>query len=158
MHIAIEIADTNQTSGLSFEQSLMDGQQYISDNSGKFSPIIASDTDDSPLKFSPSALEDDIMAYVPRAFKLQPNFPNPFNPSTTLRIEVPVKTKQLQLIVYDVLGKQVAVLFTGQVNAGTYKYVWNGRDRSGRALPTGVYFAVLKTPRFSQTIKMMLVK
>ncbi len=158
IHVAIEIADTNQTSGLSFEQSLMVGQQYFSDNSTKFSPIVASDTDDSPLKYSPSALEDDISVNVPRAFKLQPNFPNPFNPSTTLRIEVPFKTNNVQLVVYDVLGKKVATLFSGEVNMGTYKYVWNGHDQSGRALPTGVYFAVLKAPDFSQTIKMMLVK
>jgi len=45
----MEIADQNQTAGLSFEQSLMDGQQYESDNTTKYSPVIASDTDDSPL-------------------------------------------------------------------------------------------------------------
>lgn len=158
IHVAIEIADTNQTSGLSFEQSLMVGQQYYSDNSTKFSPIVASDTDDSPLKYSASALEEEFAAHAPRAFKLQPNFPNPFNPSTTLRIEVPVKSNNVQLVVYDVLGRKVATLFSGAINRGTYKYVWNGHNQHGNALPTGVYFAVLKAPQFRQTIKMMLVK
>ena len=158
IHVAIEIADTTQTSGLSFEQSLMVGQQYFSDNSTKFSPITAEDTDDSPLKYSPSALEEDVIANIPGTFKLEPNFPNPFNPSTTLRINVPARSNNVKLIVYDVLGRQVAALFSGTLNRGSYKYVWNGHDQSGRALPSGVYFAVLKAPQFSQTIKMMLVK
>jgi len=55
LHIKIEISDQSQTAGLSFEQSLMDGQEYESDNSTKYSPVVASDTDDSSLPVELSA-------------------------------------------------------------------------------------------------------
>lgn len=155
LHVKIEIADINQNAGLSFESSLMNGQQYYSDNATKYSPVTATDTDDSSL--NPLALEE-ITSDIPTHFQLKPNFPNPFNPSTMLEFAVPRFSEKVELTVYDVLGRQIAILYAGNVPAGVYRQSWDGRNTLGQSMPTGVYFAVLKTSGFSQTIKMMLVK
>lgn len=158
LHIKIEIADSTQTAGLSFQQSLMAGQQFESDNSAIYSPVVASDTDDSQLRYTASAIEEITGKGVPQRYALKPNYPNPFNPSTTLYFETPKFTRNLELAVYDVLGRKVATLFRGDLNAGRFNYQWNGTNSSGFTMPTGVYFAVLKAADFRQTIKMMLIK
>lgn len=157
LHVKIEIADENQTAGLSFQPDLMTNEQYEYDNATQYSPVTASDTDNSALN-GPSAIEPLSTNAIPDKFDLKPNFPNPFNPSTTLQFDVPEATANVELAVYDVLGKKVAVLFSGSVNPGSYKYLWNGRNDYGRALGTGVYFATFKSARYSKTIKMMLIK
>ncbi len=156
VHVKIEIADVNQTAGLSFEQPLMVGQECESDNSAVYSPVVASDTENSSL--NPSAIETIAGNGIPDKFALEPNFPNPFNPSTTLRFDVPEQTSNLELIVYDVLGRKVAVLFKGSIQPGTFKFNWNGKNATGATMPTGIYFATLRAGTFHQTIKMMLVK
>ncbi len=92
------------------------------------------------------------------AFKLYANYPNPFNPSTTLRFDVPQAVENLELTVYDILGKKVNTLHNGSVVAGQFSAQWNGVNQNNLAVPSGVYFAVLKTRNFSQSIKMMLLK
>ncbi|NOX90155.1 MAG: T9SS type A sorting domain-containing protein [Calditrichaeota bacterium] len=157
LHIAIEIMDSTQTAGLSFEQTLMEGQQYKSDNATKYSPIVATDTDDSPLKTNPSDITRDGQ-FLPDKFQLYNNFPNPFNPSTTLKFDLPKSTANVQLVIYDILGRRIATLFSGDLTAGRYSYLWNGRNQFGNAVPSGVYFATFKAGNYSRTIKMMLVK
>ncbi|WP_456407791.1 FlgD immunoglobulin-like domain containing protein [Caldithrix abyssi] len=157
LHIKIEIADSNQTAGISFEEALMVGQQYQSDNSTKYSPVVATDTDDSPLDDTPSAVEQNGQV-VPDRFYLYSNYPNPFNPSTTLKFDLPQNVQNVRLVIYDILGRQVAVLYSGSLMAGRYTYIWNGQNQFGAPMPTGVYFASFKADNYSKTIKMMLVK
>ncbi len=157
LHIKMEIADSNQTSGLSFEQSLMEGQQYQSDNSTKYAPVIATDTDDSPLDDTPSAIDKNNRS-IPEKFFLYNNYPNPFNPSTTLKFDLPQNVQTVKLVIYDILGRQVAVLYSGRLNAGRYTYTWDGKNQFGQNMPSGIYFARFKTDSYSRTIKMMLVK
>ena len=156
LHVKLEIVDINETAGLSFEQPLMVGQEYESDNVAKYSPIIASDTENSSL--NPSALEPISGTGLPEKFALKQNFPNPFNPTTTLEFEVPEITQDLQLTVFDVLGRKVVSLYRGDVQPGVFNYQWNGKDAAGNDMLTGVYFAILKAAQFSHTIKMMLIK
>ena len=156
IHIKLEIADINETAGLSFEQPLMVGQEYESDNVAKYSPVTASDTENSSL--DPSALEPVSGTGLPEKFALKQNFPTPFNPSTMLQFEIPEITQNLQLTVFDVLGRKVVSLYQGDIQPGVFHYQWNGKDAAGNDMPTGVYFAILKAPQFSQTIKMMLIK
>lgn len=78
-------------------------------------------------------------AGTPAKFTLQANYPNPFNPSTTIRYQLPVNsTATLQ--VYDVLGKEVRTLVRGFLPAGHHVTVWDGRDDSGGIVASGVYF------------------
>jgi len=102
------------------------------------------------------------MRSLPRSFALEKNYPNPFNPSTTITYSVPSSAgaafHQVALEVFDLRGRRVAVLASGAHEPGTYSVVWQGRDESGRPLPSGVYFSRLRSGSFSQTRKMVLVK
>ncbi|MBE2217144.1 MAG: T9SS type A sorting domain-containing protein [Ignavibacteria bacterium] len=89
---------------------------------------------------------------VPKEFSLSQNFPNPFNPSTNIRFEIAV-TKSVELRVYDSQGKEIAQLYNGQLQPGTYEINWNGLN-----FPSGVYFYRLNAGAFSETKKMVLIK
>lgn len=89
---------------------------------------------------------------VPRQFRLAQNYPNPFNPSTIIKFELP-KTSQVSLTVYDVLGRQVAVLVNERREAGVYEVKFDG---SG--LSSGVYFYRLTAGSFVQTHKLLLMR
>jgi hypothetical protein len=88
----------------------------------------------------------------PVTFALQPAVPNPFNPETVLRVQLP-ETAMASLKVYDLAGHQVAVLMDGLAEAGTRELRFQG-DK----LPAGVYFAVLQAGGVQDTQKLLLVK
>jgi len=94
----------------------------------------------------------------PAAYTLGANYPNPFNPSTTIEYALPEQAR-LELAVYDVLGRRIRVLVRrGDHPSGFYAVAWDGRDAAGRPVGNGVYFYRLSTPAFQQTGKMLLVK
>ena len=95
---------------------------------------------------------------IPKRFELFPNFPNPFNPATTIRYGLP-EASEVSLIVYDVLGRRVAVLARyEEQTAGYHAVIWDGRDAAGRQVASGVYFARMRAGHFVQTQRMILVK
>jgi hypothetical protein len=89
---------------------------------------------------------------IPGRYELSQNYPNPFNPSTTIDFTIP-RTSHVLLKVYDINGKAVGTLFSGEVNAGQYSVKWNADKYS-----SGIYFYTIETPDFTQTKKMMLLK
>ena len=91
---------------------------------------------------------------IPVDFKLYQNYPNPFNPSTVISYRLSVISK-VSLKVYDLLGREIAILVNEYQNAGTYNLKLNTQNYS---LPSGVYFYRLQTGEFSQTKKMVLMK
>ena len=91
-------------------------------------------------------------ASTPQTFRLDQNFPNPFNLVTVLRGEWPV-ANQVKLVVCDVLGREVATLVDGYYAAGRYDFTFDARG-----LPSGVYFYHLKAGPFTATRKMVLAK
>ncbi len=88
---------------------------------------------------------------------LNPNFPNPFNPETTISFDMP-KAGNARLDIYNVKGQLVKTLFDGTAPYGKTSKVWNGTDNSGNAVTSGVYFYRLSTDNHSETRKMMLMK
>lgn len=94
---------------------------------------------------------------LPTEFELSQNFPNPFNPSTTIKYSIPneetLHAMPVQLKVYDVLGKEITTLVNEEKEAGTYTIEFNAKN-----LPSGMYFYRLETSNFVRTIKMSLVK
>jgi len=92
------------------------------------------------------------VAEVPREYALTQNYPNPFNPQTTIGFALP-QAAEVRLVVYDMLGREVARLLEGSVAAGRHEVVF---DASG--LPTGVYLYCLQADGFVQTRRMLLVK
>jgi len=75
---------------------------------------------------------------APSAFKIHPPCPNPFNPSTAIRYEVPFEC-HVRLVVYDILGREIVVLRNGIVSAGIHNIVWNGTGKNGMNVSSGVY-------------------
>jgi hypothetical protein len=96
-------------------------------------------------------------AALPGVFTLLPNFPNPFNPSTTIRYELQEKT-DVHLAVYNLQGQQIQILTAGSQSAGSHQAMWNGRDENGRDMAAGVYICQLRANDRIQQTKMILVR
>jgi hypothetical protein len=94
---------------------------------------------------------------LPLATRLYPCRPNPFNPRTTLSFDLH-RPGRVDLSVFDARGRRVAHLVGGSRAAGAHVAVWNGCDDTGRAVPSGVYFAKLVTETVRQTGRMLLLK
>jgi hypothetical protein len=98
---------------------------------------------------------------IPKAFKLHQNFPNPFNPTTTIAFDLPISS-EIILTIHDILGRRVRVLYSGRLNAGSHSLVWDAKDQNGISLSTGVYvyrIAINNTNgSYSNAKKMLLVK
>jgi FlgD Ig-like domain len=94
---------------------------------------------------------------IPSNFELGQNYPNPFNPSTTVRIALPQKSP-ISLVVYDVLGREVARLFDGELSYGTHTFHFDGHSANGSPIASGVYFVRMDAAGFSSTRKMVMVK
>jgi len=94
---------------------------------------------------------------LPAAVSLEGNYPNPFNPGTTLQFALP-EGAPVSLVIYDLVGREVARLVDGFMEAGRHEVFWNGRTASGSAAPTGVYLARLVTPGYTRTLKMVMLK
>ncbi len=88
---------------------------------------------------------------------LHPNHPNPFNPATTIRYEIPSRG-HVRLAVYDVRGRHVRTLVDATRDAGAGTAFWDGRDAGGASVATGVYVYRIETPDGSQARKMVLLK
>lgn len=88
----------------------------------------------------------------PTKLELSPAYPNPFNPSTEIQYDLP-KAEHISLRVFDLLGREVAVLKDGFVEAGSHRVMFDGSN-----LASGIYFARLNAGSFSQTKKLMLLK
>jgi hypothetical protein len=94
---------------------------------------------------------------VPSSFALFQNHPNPFNPVTQIRVDLP-KSCEVSLVIYDVLGREIVQLMTGEQAAGQYRVRWDGRDRYGRKVTSGVYFYRIEVGEFVAVRKMLLVR
>jgi len=268
IHVKIEIADPSENSGLSFEQSLMVGQQYEDQGNPQFpnplyiySPVIASDTYDSPLPVELTSfvatfsergarliwktkseidnlgfevwrsteendkyhllssyehnpdleghgttpiqhkyifLDDQVVneqtywyklyavdysgnrtehgpvsvtadfgsltlisPNFPENYHLYQNFPNPFNPSTTIQFDIPNlkgETLNAALIVYNTLGQKVRNLYSGEMSSGSYQIQWDGKNENGVRVPNGVYLYRIQTEDFVKTKKMIVMR
>ncbi|MFH1862705.1 MAG: T9SS type A sorting domain-containing protein [bacterium] len=94
--------------------------------------------------------------FIPLSFSLYPGFPNPFNPSTILRFDLP-QAAQVKLEVFDVNGRMVGAIHELPLRqwypAGTHEILFDGSD-----LPSGIYFAKLAAGDFSQVQKLVLLK
>lgn len=95
-------------------------------------------------------------AAPPAVFALHPNFPNPFNPQTSIRFDLP-QAARVNLRVFNTLGQEVAVLAEQVYPAGTHHVVWDGRTHGGDAA-SGLYFCHIQAGSFSSTRKLVLMR
>ncbi len=108
------------------------------------------------IDLTPTDVEHDD-ENIPKVFALEQNYPNPFNPSTTIKYEIPGQARNdnvhVQLRVYDILGREVAVLVNGQRKPGYYEVNWNANNNS-----SGVYFCRIRAGGFVDVKKMILLR
>ncbi|MCB1048942.1 MAG: T9SS type A sorting domain-containing protein, partial [Calditrichaeota bacterium] len=107
---------------------------------------------------------DDGGEGLPTAFALEGNYPNPFNPSTTIRYALP-EAARVTITLYNAAGQRVRTLVEGRQSAGFRQVVWDGRDERGESVSSGVYLYRMTArngtetgPGFTATAKMVLLK
>ncbi len=123
--------------------------------------IITSDDPDNPLLniqlmgSATTVSNNDIVNPVITA--LIGNYPNPFNPNTNISFSL--KSQEfVNLEIYNILGQRVKNLVSSTMNPGIHTVYWNGKDNSGRAVASGVYFYKMQAGKYSSTKKMILMK
>lgn len=94
---------------------------------------------------------------VPNEFSLQQNYPNPFNPSTKIKFQV-ASSKFVKLVVYDILGKEIATLVNENLKAGLYEVPFSISQFSENQIPSGIYYYRLTAGDFNETKSMVLIK
>lgn len=107
--------------------------------------------------FSGSASGSSPSISADRNVVIAGNYPNPFNPSTTISFAVR-QASFVTLHVYDIAGRLVKVLNTGELGEGTHSFQWNGTNAAGMPVASGTYFVKLQTPAGVMTHKMLLSK
>ncbi len=106
----------------------------------------------------PVSIEDrDGDGTIPLVFALQQNYPNPFNPTTNIDFSIP-KLQDVELAVYDILGRRVKTLISRKLSPGTYSITWDGTNIFGTRAASGMYFYRLDGENKSVTRKMLLMK
>ena len=93
----------------------------------------------------------------PKEFCLHPNYPNPFNPVTTISYDLP-QDVYVELTVYNMLGEKVTTLVKGNQPAGYYNVEWDGRNSQGRIVSSGMYFLRISAGSYCKTNKMVFVR
>jgi len=104
-----------------------------------------------------TALSTEETPITAEAFKLHPAYPNPFNPSTTISFDLREYTN-VALKILDLRGREVVTLLTAIQDAGTYSLQWDGSDRFGSLVSTGVYFAQLQVGMEIETTKLLYLR
>jgi len=95
---------------------------------------------------------------LPTVYSLAQNFPNPFNPTTTIRYDVPAPGGLVRIVVYNVKGQRVTTLVDSHELPGYHKVTWDGTNRTGNNVASGVYFIQMKAGGFVKTKKLLLLK
>lgn len=105
----------------------------------------------------PGVKVDERDAGLPEAYKLAQNFPNPFNPSTTITYEI-ATSEHVKLVVYNIIGQKIRTLVNNVENAGPHTVVWDGRMDNGNPVPSGMYVYRLETSVGSIAKTAVLIK
>ena len=97
------------------------------------------------------------LSALPPAFRLEQNFPNPFNTETTIAFSLP-ESSYVNLTVYNATGQPVQTLVAGRLRAGVHRTAWDGKDMKGREMASGRYVARMVAEGFRKEIGMVLLK
>jgi hypothetical protein len=95
---------------------------------------------------------------LPTAFAMYQNAPNPFNPVTTIRYDVPAGGGEVSILIYDVVGRLVRTLVSGPQVPGRKTVTWQGRDNRGQRVSSGVYFCRMRAAGYERTMKMTITE
>jgi hypothetical protein len=103
-------------------------------------------------------LSSVIKGLIPNQFKLFPAYPNPFNSSTTIRYDIPIKTS-VDIFVIDLLGRKVKTLISeSSVEVGSHQVKWRGFDDKGNLVPSGIYLIQFVSQDYTHQYKTVMIK
>ena len=94
---------------------------------------------------------------IPKKFALYDNFPNPFNPTTQIAVDLP-EAASTKITVWNIMGQKVATLYSGNLSAGQHIVNFDGRDQNGKQLTSGMYFYRVTAGKYNAIKKMTLLK
>ena len=94
---------------------------------------------------------------IPANFVLKNNYPNPFNPTTTIEFSLH-RTQNVKFAIYNIMGQRIKTLVDRKYSAGNYKIQWNGTNNLGNKISSGVYLGRMESGDFVKTIKLILLK
>ncbi len=94
---------------------------------------------------------------IPDGFYVYQNFPNPFNPATTIRYSIP-EASFVTISIYDITGNLIAAIVNKEQSRGDYETIWNGKNNEGVQVVSGVYFYRVQAGRFNELHKMVLLR
>ena len=94
---------------------------------------------------------------IPGSYALHQNYPNPFNATTRIKYDLP-RASRVSIVVFNILGQRVTTLVDGKQPAGYHEVVWDGRNKEGNTVASGVYFYRIDTEGFESSKKMVLLK
>ena len=126
--------------------------QVLADDSFPFEKLAGDNTPSHNLGWSLLGWDEPMIQTTPTEFSLQPNHPNPFNPTTTISFTLP-QASHTNLLVYDLAGRQVVELMNKFLEAGEYNFTFDGTN-----LASGIYIAKLQTGEYQASQKMVLLK
>jgi predicted esterase len=106
---------------------------------------------------SPVKVTSKTTRAIPALYNLYDNYPNPFNPETTIHFQIP-KSSHVVLKVYNLLGQEIRTLTEEPLASGYHKVLWDGNDNKGKLVASGLYLYMMRAGQFSQTKKMILVR
>ncbi len=103
-------------------------------------------------------VSNDDNTITPITYRLFDNYPNPFNPSTTIGFSLPAKTA-VTLEIFNLKGQRIRTLIKGsELDRGDHRFIWNGTDDDHRSVGSGVYFYRISTPNWTSSKKMLMMK
>jgi hypothetical protein len=108
-------------------------------------------------EMTPVEWEDESHVQLPTEFDLRQNYPNPFNPQTMIEYALP-KSAHVTIEIYNLLGQKVNVLVDEDQRAGRYQVDWDGKDKDGGELASGIYFYRIQAGDFVKCKKMIMLK
>lgn len=114
-------------------------------------------TESSSVSVTVVVVSGESKSVLPNAFSLSQNYPNPFNPVTEIRFGLP-RSGRATLKIYDLLGREIATLFDEVKAAGYQQIQWNGQNKQGSPVPSGVYIYRLISGNHVEQKKMLLIK
>ena len=154
----IEIMNNTQDLSISYSVSIDagDGMRWV---------LVSSEGKEYELKGSGNIVVDRNVSQfslrkvssVPTKYSLSQNFPNPFNPTTSISYSVP-ENSDISIRVYSLTGQKIIELIDDHVNAGMYTVTWNGMNHAGTPVSSGVYIYMLQSDSFTAVKKMILIK
>jgi len=122
---------------------------------GEFEPsvIISGRQGYSAIKFGEQEEPENIISRP----VLNGNYPNPFNPTTTISFSLPTE-QEIELTIFNIKGQKVKTLYSGTADVGEHSIIWEGKDNNDKQVSSGIYFYKLKTNNKELTRKMLMMK